>query len=495
MSELRFDWHPILESPALEELVEMLMQQVQTMFPRKSNKGASPEKRISAYKTISSQLISSLYISWSSDDMVSFPVRPAAYKVGRLGAVQLSHEYTYEAYKALKKLKWITTKDSKKEYTRIKASGGLKSAFEDIGVRWMPQKLQPRDELVVLRDIKRDKDGKPLRSGKYRKKEKYQCDLPNTPEVDLWRDNLEYINAELTKHCIALDLSNINLAALKKELATKKEGQEYYKRLYLHRVQLTRIFSRGSLSKGGRFYRGWWQSIPEIYRPHIRIDGKKIIEIDYSGISLRIISAQCGANIPAEVDPYDIGLPDWQGSKDGRRKSLKKVINALINDEDSDYRLAGTKNLYGVTPSELRKLFQKTHPVVYERLADGIGLESQFVDSQIAESVMLKMFKDGVVCLPIHDSFLVPSGYHQILSSVMKDTFREINGAEISVDVGIVKTDQLYGLKKDEVLEQQKADPEVGILRGSESWDDLHQHQQKLTTKFIQSWHVWSQAQ
>ena len=92
--------------------------------------------------------------------MVSFPVRPAAYKVGRLGSVQLSHEYTYETYKALKKLKWITTKDSKKEYTRIKASGGLKSAFEDIGVRWMPQKLQPRDELVVLRDIKRDKDGK-----------------------------------------------------------------------------------------------------------------------------------------------------------------------------------------------------------------------------------------------------------------------------------------------------------------------------------------------
>ena len=132
---------------------------------------------------------------------------------------------------------------------------------------------------------------------------------------------------------------------------------------------------------------------------------------------------------------------------------------------------------------------------MYERLADGIGLESQFVDSQIAESVMLKMFKDGVVCLPIHDSFLVPSGYHQILSSVMKDTFREINGAEISVDVDIVKTDQLYGLKKDEVLEQQKADPEVGILRGAGSWDDLHQHQQKLTTKFIQPWHVWSQIQ
>ena len=494
MSELRFDWHPVLQSPALEELSETLVQQVQTIFPRKSKKGASPEKRNSAYKTISTQLISSLYIGWCANDAVSFPVRPAAYKAGRLGAVQLSHEYTQEAYLVLKKLKWITTKGSKKDYTRIKASGGLRSAFEDIGMRWMPQQLQPRNELIVLRDIKRDKDGKPIRTGRHRKKEKYRCALPETSEIDRWRDNLEYINSELIKHCISLDLSNSNLDALKKELATKKGDQETYKRLYLHRVQLTRIFSRGSLSKGGRFYRGWWQSIPEIHRPHIRIDGKKVIEIDYSGIALRIISAQCGVNLPAEVDPYDIGLPNWKGSKDERRKPLKKIINALINDEDGDYKLVGTKGFYGVTPRELRKLFQKTHPVVYERLADGVGLESQFVDSQIAESVMLKMLKDGIVCLPIHDSFLVPSGYHQILSSVMKDTFREITGADISVDLDIVKTDQLYGLKKYEVLEQQKADPEVGILSGTETWDALKDEQQKLTTKFMQSWHVWSKS-
>ena len=490
MSELRFDWHPVLQSPALKELSETLVQQVQTMF-KKDKKGASPEKRNNAYKTISNQLISSLYIGWCADDAVSFPVRPAAYKAGRLDAVQLSHEYTQEAYKALKRLKWITTKYVK-DYTRIKASGGLKSAFEDIGVRWMPQELQPRDELIVLRDIKRDKDGKPIRSGKRRKKKKYPCAVPETSEVDLWRDNLEYINSELAKHCVSLDLSNINLDALKKELATKRGDQETYRRLYLHRVQLTRIFSRGSLSKGGRFYRGWWQSIPEIHRPHIRIDGKKVIEIDYSGISLRIISAQCGVNLPAEVDPYDIGLPNWQGSTDERRKRLKKIINALINDEDGDYKLVGTKSFYGVTPRELRKLFQKAHPVVYKRLADGIGLESQFVDSQIAESVMLNMFRDGIVCLPIHDSFLVPSGYHQVLSSVMKDTFREITGAEISIDLDIVRTDQLYGKTKEEILQQQLSDPEVGILSGSETWGVLKNEQKKFTHKFIQSWRVWS---
>ena len=191
---------------------------------------------------------------------------------------------------------------------------------------------------------------------------------------------------------------------------------------------------------------------------------------------------------------YDIGLPNWQGSTDNRRKPLKKIINALINDEDGDYKLAKTIDLFGVTPRELRKLFQKAHSVVYERLADGIGLESQFVDSQIAESVMLKMFRDGIVCLPIHDSSLVPSGYHQVLSSVMKDTFKEITGADISADLDIVKTDQLYGLKKDEILEKQKSDPEVGISSGSVTWDVLKNEQKKFTHKFIQSWRVWSRT-
>ena len=129
---------------------------------------------------------------------------------------------------------------------------------------------------------------------------------------------------------------------------------------------------------------------------------------------------------------------------------------------------------------------------MYERLADGIGLESQFVDSQIAESVMLKMFQDGITCLPIHDSFLVPSGYHQILSTVMKDTFREITGAEISVDLDIVRTDQHFGKTKEAILQQQQSDPEVGILSGSETWDALKNEQKKFTTKFIQSWQVWS---
>ena len=104
----------------------------------------------------------------------------------------------------------------------------------------------------------------------------------------------------------------------------------------------------------------------------------------------------------------------------------------------------------------------------------------------------MKMLLDGIVCLPIHDSFLVPSGYTQVLSSVMKETFRDITGAEVSVDTDIVKTDQQFGWDKGDVLDQQSSDPEVGIVRGTETWDNLREERNRLTTKFLQSWYVWS---
>jgi hypothetical protein len=93
--------------------------------------------------------------------------------------------------------------------------------------------------------------------------------------------------------------------------------------LGLSRIQLDRIFSRGSMGKGGRFYGGWWHSLPSDFRPHITIDGMKTCEVDFSSMSLRIIYAERGIQVPVGDDLYDIGLPDWQGSSDPRRKAIK----------------------------------------------------------------------------------------------------------------------------------------------------------------------------
>ena len=73
---------------------------------------------------------------------------------------------------------------------------------------------------------------------------------------------------------------------------------------------------------GGRFYRGWWQSIPSQHRPHIRIDGKKTIEVGYSGMCLRILYALAKQEMSLEDDPYNIGLDNWEGRSDKRRSHI-----------------------------------------------------------------------------------------------------------------------------------------------------------------------------
>ena len=104
------------------------------------------------------------------------------------------------------------------------------------------------------------------------------------------------------------------------------EEEEKVGRLDFSRVQLRRIFSRGSLEKGGRFYGGWWQSIPSLYRPHIRINGKKTTEMDFSSMALRIVYAMEGMDVSKDEDLYDIGLPNWEVQRDPRRKPIKKII-------------------------------------------------------------------------------------------------------------------------------------------------------------------------
>lgn len=190
-------------------------------------------------------------------------------------------------------------------------------------------------------------------------------------------------------HCYHMDLSDKNI----KELKTKsnEERKESSGVILLSGIQLSRIFSRGSVELGGRFYRGWWQSIPSKHRPHIRIDGYKTDEIDFSGIGIRILYSEVGAKYKG-ADPYDIGLDNWKGSKDNRRKAVKKAMNALINDIDGKYSFGKEEiQLLKMNTKQFKEKVQNTHKPIAEFFQTEKGLKSQYIDSQIAEHVMLNI--------------------------------------------------------------------------------------------------------
>ena len=208
------------------------------------------------------------------------------------------------------------------------------------------------------------------------------------------------------------------------------------KPLNLLEVFLFRIFSRGSFDKGGRHYGPYYQNIIKEYRSALTIDGEPTSEQDYSCLHLRILYAFAGVPLP-EGDLFDIWLP-----KDGispnrsnpeyeqKRKLIKQLINAWINDEYDTYDLdpEDYKTL-GLPRDKILYRILRKHPILRAYKGCGMGVEFQCIDAEIAERVMFKLMEQGIVCLPIFDSFRVQVRHEAKLREAMIAAYQEVLGA------------------------------------------------------------------
>jgi len=68
----------------------------------------------------------------------------------------------------------------------------------------------------------------------------------------------------------------------------------------------------------------------------------------------------------------------------------------------------------------------KTHPVFAKAIKSDAGVRYQFIDSEIAQAVMLKLMAQNIDCLPIHDSFLVIDSFLPELQEAMHEAFHEV---------------------------------------------------------------------
>jgi len=101
------------------------------------------------------------------------------------------------------------------------------------------------------------------------------------------------------------------------------------------------------------------------------------------------------------------------------------------------------------------------------------------------------MIDEGIVVLPIHDSFIVRAGYEQWVSTVMKDAFYEVTGMHGNVDADGPKLKEHFGMSKEE-LERFKNDPSAGIISMSDiSFDDIMKDQKMIMSNYVNSWNLW----
>ena len=114
------------------------------------------------------------------------------------------------------------------------------------------------------------------------------------------------------------------------------------------------------------------------------------------------------------------------------------------------------------------------------------GLESQKVDSDVAEQVMLELINEGIPVLPIHDSFIVPVGY--MIEPLLNGVFKRIVKQGIACEAEYVMGREQFGKTKEEVL--QEAEREI-VVKGAELKDRLLNPKHSAMDCYVSSYGAW----
>ncbi|MBE9640975.1 hypothetical protein IQ782_29490, partial [Salipiger pacificus] len=149
-------------------------------------------------------------------------------------------------------------------------------------------------------------------------------------EVRRMTQNLALINRVLETRWYDLLIPDADLAELQERLADDPAGG---KPLGMHRRNLYRVFNDRELTTGGRFYGGWWQSVPKAYRRHLAVNGKRMVEIDYSNLHPVILYAEAGVTPPDDCYRGIFSESTEARGGDALRNLVKASFNAMLNAE------------------------------------------------------------------------------------------------------------------------------------------------------------------
>lgn len=368
-------------------------------------------------------------------------------------------EYTYRnvdaCYQTLLELEWITyctgfvDPSGNGQPTTIAPFGALLERFRQTKSHW--KKVVFSSDPIIVR-LKDNMTG-----------HKENLVVPDTPEVHLMRQQMYQINEFLSDQALHLNLPNADLKRLALRMARQRYSYEIgagrrrtrARVLNFGQVGLRRIFSKGCLDRGGRLYGGWWQTIPKDCRRYITINGRPTVEVDFSEMHPTMLYLLHGVEPSQNI--YDLGIrqptdPPYDPTVEphkSRRKTIKRFLNALINDEHGRHKLRkSTSKQLGLTHEQLKELIVTKHPVIGKAVGTDIGSHLQYLDSQIACHVMLKLMSQGIVALPVHDSFLVQVEFQPELVAAMKESFTTVMGAVTQLKAAELPVDGFESLQK-----------------------------------------------
>jgi len=273
-------------------------------------------------------------------------------------------------------------------------------------------------------------------------KAKQKPGLPKTMEfkdntvIPRRRSAVRKFNKRLQKHEIWLEL-NEDLCSLLAWVQSHRDEDdieidaEDIPHFNTANDRIYRTFNDGSFKRGGRFYGHWVQSISaRVYpfRTHLMIDGEPTVELDYSNLHPHMLY-DMERKTPPAGDLYAL-----EGVDPDKRDVVKKLFNAMLNADSLDSAIHAVcskppEGFKGITEAEVEEIsekIQEKHKGISHRFGTGIGLALQFKDSTIAEGIMLELDKKEIVCIPLHDSFIVQAKHEEALREAMTGQYRQV---------------------------------------------------------------------
>ena len=165
------------------------------------------------------------------------------------------------------------------------------------------------------------------------------------------------------------------------------------------------------------------------------INGEPTVELDYSGLHIRMLYHRIGINYHDECYVYE--KADEAHRIERERMKLASLI--VINSDDRQKAIkaihdqcrkkgfhypAGQSGCYRA----LVDRFEKYHEPIKEFFLKGKGLELQYLDSTIMASILERMTRRGIPAMPVHDSVICPARHESYLHQVMIEEYEKIMG-------------------------------------------------------------------
>ena len=207
---------------------------------------------------------------------------------------------------------------------------------------------------------------------------------------------------------------------------------------------IARRFCRGNLTSGGRFYKSTVLTVQSKNRKNIFIDGSPTCELDYNCLHINMLYNKIGEVYDGDAYDLDGMIPTKFNVFDEYtiRPIIKKALNSMINARDRKSCIKSIlQNISYNYPKhfkvcdviDIMNVISKKHNRISNNFCSDIGVELQFSDSEMAETILLTCVDINKPCISIHDSFIMKQEDKNLLEHLMLNTYYNKFGFNIKV--------------------------------------------------------------